>query len=284
MRQIVLWERKIALERETQAAVDTTEDEAEIAAMEKELSRLQQRHEGLKREQERLVGEMEKTIERREIIAMKRESKESLTLAAAATLGKGVMSSTVKQAATLMKSIGPAGAGATSRSRGGPVATDAMTRVGLKQKAVVLRRELEQKVNQLSELETALASKTAEAQQIMEALSAKAEQTGRLQNQLSDAQRAVHQAVYEKQKGVEALASLNRMLDRFAALEAGRLPLLTATEASRIWDRVAEAEASLESVRALVGHLMSEHEDLHEVLDRVNQLIDLAPEIPKRAV
>jgi len=101
-RQVVLWERKIVLEKETQEALDPTVGESEIASMEvrigrqpvchltpqraggvatsqchtrcprprapqKDIHRMRLRFDAVKREQERLVGEMERAIEKREV-------------------------------------------------------------------------------------------------------------------------------------------------------------------------------------------------------------------------
>lgn len=52
-RQVALWEKKIELEREMQAALDPRVGESEIAAMEKEIHRMRLRQDALQREQVR---------------------------------------------------------------------------------------------------------------------------------------------------------------------------------------------------------------------------------------
>ena len=59
-KQIMLWERKIHLEREMQQALDPSVGELETSAMKKEIHRMQLRLEQLKRRQEQIIVEMER--------------------------------------------------------------------------------------------------------------------------------------------------------------------------------------------------------------------------------
>ena len=70
-RQVMLWEKKIALEKETQAALDPSVGMSEAAAMEREIHRMRLRYESLQRDQARLVQEMERAIEKRESIELR---------------------------------------------------------------------------------------------------------------------------------------------------------------------------------------------------------------------
>ena len=74
-RQLLLWEKKIQLERETQAALDPEVGMSEIKAMEKEIHRMRLRLETLKREQERMIVEMERSIYKRESISLRFKGK-----------------------------------------------------------------------------------------------------------------------------------------------------------------------------------------------------------------
>eukprot|EP00824_Muranothrix_gubernata_P008902 TRINITY_DN2147_c0_g1_i2.p1 TRINITY_DN2147_c0_g1~~TRINITY_DN2147_c0_g1_i2.p1 ORF type:complete len:897 (+),score=265.82 TRINITY_DN2147_c0_g1_i2:797-3487(+) len=73
-RQVMLWERKIALLKETQAAVDPMYGQAELKAMAKEIHRMELRYNQLLREKQTIITDMEKAIERRETIALKGRS------------------------------------------------------------------------------------------------------------------------------------------------------------------------------------------------------------------
>merc|ERR1711968_317034 len=70
-RQLLLWEKKIQLEKETQAALDPDVGMAETKAMEREIHRMRLRYEAIKRDQDRMVSEMERAIYKREAITNK---------------------------------------------------------------------------------------------------------------------------------------------------------------------------------------------------------------------
>lgn len=70
-REILVWERKIKLEKETQAALNSSEHSVEIHGMEKEIHRMKLRLETMKRTQEIMIRDMEMTIHKREDIAVK---------------------------------------------------------------------------------------------------------------------------------------------------------------------------------------------------------------------
>jgi chromosome segregation ATPase len=70
-RQILLWERKIELEREMQNALDPNIGQTEIVAMKKELHRMELRYEQLRKKQEEMIKEMERAVFKRETIQLK---------------------------------------------------------------------------------------------------------------------------------------------------------------------------------------------------------------------
>ncbi|KAJ3034564.1 Coiled-coil domain-containing protein 40 [Rhizophlyctis rosea] len=74
-RQMMLWEKKIQLARETQAALDPNIGATEIKEMEAEIHRMKLRHTSLLKLQERMVSEMEKSVYRRESIAARTKTK-----------------------------------------------------------------------------------------------------------------------------------------------------------------------------------------------------------------
>jgi len=72
-RQVLLWERKISLEKDMQAALDPNVGQSETAAMTKEIHRMELRLDQLKRRQEQMINEMERAIHKRDAIALKYE-------------------------------------------------------------------------------------------------------------------------------------------------------------------------------------------------------------------
>merc|ERR1719181_708336 len=74
-RQVLLWERKISLEKEMQEALDPNIGQSEASAMTKEIHRMELRLSQLARRQEQMIVEMERAIHKRDAIALKYEPK-----------------------------------------------------------------------------------------------------------------------------------------------------------------------------------------------------------------
>jgi len=70
-KQIMLVEKKVALERETQAALDPEIGAAEVRAMQREIHRMRLRYTQLQRRQEQMIVEMERAIYKRDNIEAK---------------------------------------------------------------------------------------------------------------------------------------------------------------------------------------------------------------------
>lgn len=70
-KEILGWEKKIQLEKETQVALNSSEHAIEIKGMEKELHRMRHRLEDMNRHQEKMIRDMELAIHKREDIAVK---------------------------------------------------------------------------------------------------------------------------------------------------------------------------------------------------------------------
>ncbi|XP_030208235.1 LOW QUALITY PROTEIN: coiled-coil domain-containing protein 40 [Gadus morhua] len=72
-RQVMLWERKSQLARETRAALDCDAGQGDIRAMKAEIHRMEVRYGQLQKQQERLLRESEATVERRETLLLQAE-------------------------------------------------------------------------------------------------------------------------------------------------------------------------------------------------------------------
>lgn len=75
-RDIMFWERKLQLSRETELAMDPTVGKAEVQKMKKEIAFMEQRVIQFEREQKFLIGEMTRLVDRREVIRSKGKSAE----------------------------------------------------------------------------------------------------------------------------------------------------------------------------------------------------------------
>merc|ERR1711920_969911 len=91
---VLLWERKITLEKEMQEALDPNIGQADSSAMKKEIHRMELRLEQLKRRQEQMIMEMERAIHKRDAIALKYEpkSKKTKQVTTAANLKRQIQS------------------------------------------------------------------------------------------------------------------------------------------------------------------------------------------------
>uniref|UniRef100_A0A7S3BNX6 Cilia- and flagella-associated protein 157 n=1 Tax=Haptolina ericina TaxID=156174 RepID=A0A7S3BNX6_9EUKA len=70
-KQELLLDKKIALERETQAALDPEVGAAEVRAMQREIHRMRLRYAALQRRQEQMIAEMERAVYKRDNIEAK---------------------------------------------------------------------------------------------------------------------------------------------------------------------------------------------------------------------
>eukprot|EP00928_Gymnodinium_smaydae_P008119 TRINITY_DN1293_c0_g1_i3.p1 TRINITY_DN1293_c0_g1~~TRINITY_DN1293_c0_g1_i3.p1 ORF type:complete len:901 (-),score=260.53 TRINITY_DN1293_c0_g1_i3:81-2738(-) len=93
-RQVLLWDRKITLEREMQQALDPNVGQADSAAMKKEIHRMELRLAQLKRKQESMIVEMERAIHKKDAIALKYEpmAKKNKAAASAVNIKRQVQS------------------------------------------------------------------------------------------------------------------------------------------------------------------------------------------------
>merc|ERR1712048_240623 len=76
-KQILLWERKIRLEAETQKALDPNYGKREVEDMKREIHRMEARLGQLKRKQEDIIKEMELSIDKKEMIQLRNMGKNS---------------------------------------------------------------------------------------------------------------------------------------------------------------------------------------------------------------
>jgi chromosome segregation ATPase len=74
-RQILLWERKIQLEKEMQEEVDPTIGQSEIVAMRKEIHRMELMYDQLRKKQEEMIKNMERAVFKKETIQLKYQPK-----------------------------------------------------------------------------------------------------------------------------------------------------------------------------------------------------------------
>ena len=77
-RQILLWERKITLEKEIQEALDPEIGQSEIKLLKKEIHKMELKLEELRKRQENAIMEMERAVYKREAISLKYTKNEDI--------------------------------------------------------------------------------------------------------------------------------------------------------------------------------------------------------------
>jgi len=100
-KQILLWERKIRLEMETQKALDPNYGKKEVEDMKKEIHRMEMRLNQLKRKQDDIIKEMELSINKKESIQLRNLGKN----AAAKANGTNSLSLNKKQISAIKSNI-----------------------------------------------------------------------------------------------------------------------------------------------------------------------------------
>eukprot|EP00904_Undaria_pinnatifida_P003878 jgi/Undpi1/13491/HiC_scaffold_8.g03150.m1 len=255
-RQGMLWEKKMQLERETQAALDPGVGKSEVRTMEREIHRMRIRLEGLKREQERMIQEMERAIAKREQIAVRYKGKSEAAAGRNAKARGGVL-------------VSGDGAGGTGGSKGG---LGDLTSTTLKKKLVSLQREL----NASSE-ETLRYSRAAEERrgQVDELSKKLQDETGRAEEAAlrgEELRSSVDKSLYERQRLAEVTAVKQRFADSLRDVAKGALKPVPKRDAMKVEQALLNAEIRLGAVRGVVNSIADDFPHLRDVLGRLSRL------------
>ena len=250
-RQVLLWEKKIQLERETQAALDPSVGTGEIRAMEKEIHRMKIRLDALQREQEKMISDMERAIVKREAIAVRFRGKETKLEMA-------------KQAAKRNK---PA-----LKLDGKP------TKAALKKQIATLRFSIQQTAKEASELSNTIAQRQRDLQTSTTSLAAATSRYGDLEKDSAKLQAEINTLLYEKQRRAELQSSRDKAASRYLDLERGTATVQLDDDAAD-----AQLQASLSQnrkIKSVIANLMHHFDYLNEPLDRIMRLADDAETPP----
>ncbi|TYZ59261.1 hypothetical protein PybrP1_010344 [[Pythium] brassicae (nom. inval.)] len=233
-RQIMLWEKKIQLEKETQAALDPEVGQVEARAMEKEIHRMRLRLEALQRSQEQMLQDMEQAIHKRDLIAMRGRSKKDSELTYASLTTK---------VSTLQNNVRK-----TDKDTGKLDKT-------LKQKMVSCE-------DVAFQLEKAAAELKVDEERGM------------------SLQKAINNALYEKQRYIDAEARKLRLIKRFESLR--KAPSSgggsgAPQDDAKARDELEKARQAVDKVKQIVAQLQQQSPHLSEVLARVLLLAEEPP-------
>ncbi|MEW5300344.1 MAG: hypothetical protein WDW36_003280 [Sanguina aurantia] len=228
-RQIMLWERKIELEREMQEVLDPAVGQDVAAEMRKEIHRMQLRHGELVRLQESLMQDMEKALGRRELIHLK----------------------------------GRASVARAKASQG-----ETLTRTQLGKAVGELAKSVRDTEKEMSATDARIASLNAQRVSLAAGVAASEASCRQLQGRGDTLASELTEAVNLKYRLLLATTRLQRTAKRYEDVESGRYrPAVedssqTGAELERSTDRLSLAISVLEQLRMLQPHLAGE-------LDRV---------------
>uniref|UniRef100_A0A7S1XYJ4 Coiled-coil domain-containing protein 40 n=1 Tax=Phaeomonas parva TaxID=124430 RepID=A0A7S1XYJ4_9STRA len=250
-RQLLLWEKKIELEKETKAALDPESGQAEVKGMEREIHRMRIRLTGLQREQEKLITDMERAIYKREAIATRfRGAQAAENLAAQKPIQRRV------------------GGGV------GGAKVSEYTKAGLQRKLAQLNRHVQKTAESTYKYEAAVAQKAEQNQGISHELEEGTSAYGALEEEANELQAKINGALYEKQRRSDMLERKQRLARRFHDLERGIIEPVAEEDSLGIERDLYSAENGLASVKGLVERMRGKFMHLDDVLGRVSQLCE----------
>ena len=246
-RQIMLWERKIQLERETQAALDPDVGGDVVGAMKKEIARMTHRKAELARVQEALMRKVEQAVYKREAVAAKaRLAKEKARDDAKAAKGKRRGASRAAEDTV------------SSAARGRAARKDATTKQGLKQACVELKREIKEVKAEISATSASAADLAEQKRVADEETLATRDAVAALRAREDDLRDARDGVERERERvSLEALKA-TRMLERFQALDLTnslRKDLASEADFDAADRRREKLRVAVEGIRADAPHL-----------------------------
>jgi len=252
-RQLLLWEKKIQLEKETQAALDPSVGQGEVHAMEKEIHRMTLRAATLKGEKERLVKEIERGVHKRESLSLRFKGQE---------MGKKKQSG---EGASK-------GLGAASTKKGAGSGGGDITRADLGKKLAGLKKAVRTTAQSSAEYDMALNERKTDVGLMTQQLEEHTAKYGSLEEAAAELQATINRQLYEKQRMAEVASKRHRSLKRYQALEQGQRQPVTESDQALIDARLSEAERGVLGVRKVISVLGDTFDHLGEVLGRVMEL------------
>ena len=150
-----------------------------------------------------------------------------------------------------------------------------MTQAGVKKQATSLKKALKSATVDVKGYEEALELKRKELDELEASVSRKTEVLDSVEQEAAALQRDINATLYDKQRGVEELAAVQRMLNRHEALARGHRAPLSDEEAATVEDELEDAMAQQDAVRLVIHGLTEAHPAMEEVLQRVAQLLEI---------
>jgi hypothetical protein len=238
-RQLLLWEKKIQLEKETQAALDPDVGMAESRAMEREIHRMRLRYEAIKRDQDRMVSEMERAIYKREAITNKYKKPKNQ--------GK----------------------------RAKHAEDDRMTMAELKKKHKAMRRQVRKIEREIAHNTEIVKERMMQMEDMGIELEKSSAEYSKFEDEANQMQKIINNSLYEKQRLIDMVQKNQRLLDRYNKARLGQIAPLLPEDEVKIDEELMEETKKREAIQGIIDNLSQQYGHLGEVLGRVMKLTEL---------
>lgn len=232
-KQLMMWEKKIALSKETAAALDPNVGQDDIIKMKKEIHIMQVRYEQLQRDQKTLVDEMERLIYKRDSIASKGRAAQAIRKSAA---GNGPFNTTVSKA-------------------------------NLQREVVQRTADLEKEKQAAAGLELQIKDIYLRQHELAESISAVAQGVEDQRNVQTELEMGLHKVSLEKYAVVEAKAASLRSIQKLTEAKDGHYVPAVGTEVVNA--ELSKAKDKQEKIRQLLSRLRVECPESALQIDKI---------------
>jgi len=238
-RQIKLWEKKIQLEKETQAALDPTVGQSEVKAMEKEIHRMKIRFDNLTREQEKMIKEMEVAILKRETLTSRKK---------------------------IFKSP------AAKKNRSSDEALSEMTQADLKRGIKLEKKEVKKLQDECGRFENGIRERILDSENIAMELEKATNVFSKTEERIKDTKDELNEGMYLKQRNAERINRTQALIEKyieFSKNPATQIPMCQEEADIQLDESQDQIQNILQTVKLIEGG----HPHLKQVLDRVAKLL-----------
>lgn len=230
-RQVMLWERKLQLEKEMKDAIDPEAGNDVVEAMRREVHRMRVRYGELMKLQEKLIGELERGVAKREIIGTKGRSVQSREKASKGT-AEVTESGHVKQVSQLKQSIRDT------------------------------EKEMASTEERLKDLENVRAKIAEDSEKV-------AARCYALRTELEDVRGGLDKSATDKQRMLMKTAKVQRMVKKFEDFAAGKVPLPADADAAKLQEESLRAADKKERLVQALSVLKELAPKLSTTFDRL---------------
>jgi predicted nuclease with TOPRIM domain len=153
------------------------------------------------------------------------------------------------------------------------------TKASMKKKILGLKKSVKQASRETAQYAAAAAERQGQLQEVTKELEKATSDYSLLESSANSLQDEINASLYEKQRMQSQLDRKNRLVDKFQALENGRIEGVNVEEEQFIIEkRHMVAMTNSKKVKAIIDHVRGKFPHLDQVLERVSHLADVEME------